>query len=223
LQDVHTLLLWLQQIPEALLKDYPILCQHYAAALIFSGKVVPADFAQLDKLLQMAEQGWRAMGNAAKLGETQTFRAMIASRLGARQRALSLAREALQDLRARWEVIGNIGAMRGITLILGNIYFEQAALHKAEELFHQVLALAREAHDDHDTVHALQGLAAIAYERNELATAEQHAQEALDISKQIANTEWLVEATLFMARIEHARGQLETALQYCASNANTRN
>jgi LuxR family transcriptional regulator, maltose regulon positive regulatory protein len=252
LQDVHTLLLWLQQIPEALLKDYPILCQHYAAALIFSGKVVPADFAQLEKLLQMAEQGWRAMGNAAKLGETQTFRAMIASRLGARQRALSLAREALtclpaeekewryislgivgmetiqegqlneahetlQDLRARWEVIGNIGAMRGITLILGNIYFEQAALHKAEELFHQVLALAREAHDDHDTVHALQGLAAIAYERNELATAEQHAQEALDISKQIANTEWLVEATLFMARIEHARGQLETALQYCAS------
>ncbi len=252
LQDVHTLLLWLQQIPEALLKSYPILCQHYAAALIFSGKVVPAEFAHLEKLLQMAEEGWRAMGNAAKIGETQTFRAMIASRQGARQRALSLAREALtrlpaeekewryislgivgmetlqegqlneaqkalQELRARWEAIGNFGAMRGITLILGKVYYEQAALHKAEELYHQVLALAREAHDDHDTVHALQSLAAIAYEHNELATAEQQAREALDIGEQIANTEQQVEAGLLLAHVEHARGQREAALRRCAS------
>jgi LuxR family transcriptional regulator, maltose regulon positive regulatory protein len=252
LQDVHRLLLWLQQIPEALLKYYPILCQHYAAALIFSGKVVPTEFAQLEKLLQMAEDGWRAMGDVAKIGETQTFRAMIASRQGARQRALSLAREALthlpaeekewryislgivgmetlqdgqlneaqealQELRARWEAIGNFGAMRGITLILGKVYYEQAALHKAEELYHQVLALAREAHDDHDTVHALQSLAAIAYERNELATAEQQAREALDIGEQIGNTEQQVEAALLLAHVEHARGQREAALQRCAS------
>ncbi|MFL5655506.1 MAG: LuxR C-terminal-related transcriptional regulator [Ktedonobacteraceae bacterium] len=252
LQDVHTLLLWLQQIPEAPLKYYPLLCQHYAAALLFSGKVIPAQFAQLEKLLQMAEDGWRTMGNTAKLGETQTFRAMIASRQGARQRALALAREALtrlpaeekawryigsgivgigalqegqineahevlQALRAYWEAVGNVGAMRGITLLLGNIAYEQAALHKAEDSYRQVLALAREAQDRNDIAHALRSLAVIAYERNELVTAEQQAREALSIGKQIADTELQVQVTLFLAHVEHARGQGETALQRCAS------
>jgi LuxR family maltose regulon positive regulatory protein len=255
LQDVPTLLLWLQQIPEALLKYYPLLCQYYAAALLFSGKVVRAEFAQLEKLLQMAEEGWRAMGNAAKLGETQTFRAMLASRRGAHQRALALAREALtrlpegehawrniglgivgigalqegqineaqevlQTLRAYWEAVGNVGAMRGITLLLGNISYEQAALHKAEELYRQVLAFAREAQDRHDTVHALRSLAGIAYERNELVTAEQQAREALAIGKLIADFEWQVEASLVLANVEHARGQREAALQRCTSLSN---
>ncbi len=208
LQEVHTLLLWLQQIPEALLKYYPLLCQYYAAALIFSGRVVSEELPQLDKLLQMAEEGWRAMRDAARIGEAQTFRAMVAVRQKARQRALALAREALtrlpaeeqawrnislgivgigalqegqlneahkalQEARTRWEAAGNFGAMRGITLLLGKIYYEQAALHRAEGIYRQVLALARGAGDSDDTAHALQGLAAVAYEHNEVATAEQ--------------------------------------------------
>ncbi len=252
LQEVHTLLLWLQQIPEALLKYYPLLCQHYAAALLFSGRVVSEELPQLDKLLQMAEEGWRAMGDAAKIGEAQTFRAMIAVRQRVRQRALALAREALtrlpaeekawrnislgivgigalqegqineahealQEARARWEAAGNFGAMRGITLLLGKIYYEQAALHKAEAIYRQVLALARGAGDSDDTAHALQGLAAVAYEHNELAAAEQQAQETLDIGKQIADTELQVEATLLLAHVEHARGQSQAALQCCTS------
>ncbi len=252
LQEVHTVLLWLQQIPEALLKYYPVLCQYYAAALLFSGKVDPAGFAQLEKLLQMAEEGWRAMGNAAKIGEAQTFRAMIASRQGAHQRALALAREALtrlpaeekawrnislgivgigalqegqlneahevlQESRACWEAVGNFDAMRGIILILGKIYYEQAALYKAEDSYRQVLALAQEAKDAGDTAHALQSLAAVAYERNALATAEQQARQALTVSNHIAGTEWQVEVALLLARVEHARGQGEAALQRCAS------
>lgn len=252
LQEVHTLLLWLQQIPEALLKHYPLLCQHYAAAFLFSGRVVSEELPQLDKLLQMAEEGWRAMGDAARIGEAQTFRAMIAVRQRARQRALALARQALtrlpaeekawrnislgivgigalqegqlneahevlQEAHARWEAVGNFGAMRGITLLLGKIYYEQAALHRAEGIYRQVLALARGAEDGDDTAHALQGLAAVAYEHNELATAEQQAQEARDIGKQIADTELQVEAALLLARIEHARGQSQAALQRCAS------
>jgi len=252
LQEVHTLLLWLQQIPEALLKYYPLLCQHYAAALLFSGRVVSEELSQLDKLLQMAEEGWRAIGDAVRIGEAQTVRAMIAVRQKARQRALALARKALtrlpveeqawrnislgivgigalqegqinvahgalQEARARWEAAGNFGAMRGITLLLGNIYYEQAALHKAEGIYRQVLALARGAGDSDDTAHALQGLAAVAYERDELAAAEQQAREALDIGKQIANTELQVEVALLLAHVERARGQTQAALQRCAS------
>ncbi len=252
LQEVHELLLWLQQIPEALLKYYPLLCQHYAAALLFSGRVVSEELPQLDKLLQMAEEGWRAMGDTSRIGEAQTFRAMIAVRQKARQRALALARgaltrlppeekawhnislgivgigalqegqiniahEALQEARARWEAAGNFGAMCGITLLLGKIYYEQAAVHKAEGIYRQVLALARGAEDGDDTAHALQGLAAVAYEHNELAAAEQQAQETLDIGKQIADTELQVEATLLLAHVEHARGQSQAALQRCAS------
>jgi LuxR family maltose regulon positive regulatory protein len=252
LQEVHTLLLWLQQIPEALLKYYPLLCQYYAAALIFSGRVVSEELPQLDKLLQMAEEGWRAMRDAARIGEAQTFRAMVAVRQKARQRALALAREALtrlpaeeqawrnislgivgigalqegqlneahkalQEARTRWEAAGNFGAMRGITLLLGKIYYEQAALHRAEGIYRQVLALARGAGDSDDTAHALQGLAAVAYEHNEVATAEQQAREALDIGKQLADTELQVEAALLLAQVEHARGQSQAALQRCAS------
>lgn len=252
LEDVPTLLLWLQQIPQSMLKSSPLLCQYYAAALLFSGKVGRAEFAQLETLLQMAEDGWRVMGNAAKLGETQTFRAMLASRRGEHQRALALAREALNHLpageqawrnigsgivgigalqegqmneaelvlhplRAYWEAIGNTGAMRGITLLLGNISYEQAALHKAEERYRQVLALAREAQDRHDAARALLGLAAIAYERNELVLAEHQAREALAIGEQISDTELQVETSLFLARVEHALGQHEAALRRCES------
>ncbi len=252
LQEAHALLLWLQQIPELLLKYYPLLCQHYAAALLFSGRVASEELPQLDKLLQMAEEGWRAMGDVARIGETQTFRAMIAVRQKARQRALALAREALtrlpveaqawrnislgivgigalqegqlneahealQEAHAHWEAVGNFGALRGITLLLGEIYYEQAALHKAEGTYRQVLDLARGAGDGDDIAHALQGLAAVAYEHNELAAAEQQAREALDIGKQIANTELQVEATLLLAHIEHAQGQNQAALERCAS------
>ncbi len=109
--------------------------------------------------------------------------------------ALLLAR-----LRARGEIYEIQAAMRGITLVLGKIYYEQAALYRAEYIYRQVLALAREVGDGDDTSHALQSLAAVAYERNALTTAEQLAQEAL-----------------LLAQVEHAQGQHEAALQRYAS------
>jgi LuxR family maltose regulon positive regulatory protein len=252
LEDVPTLLLWLQQIPLSLLKSSPLLCQSYATALLFSGKVANAEFVQLEMLLQLAEEGWQVIGNTPKLGEIQMLGAMLASRRGAHQRARALAREsllhlpvdeqawrnigsgivgigALQEgqiseayailypLCAYWEAIGNIDAMRGITLLIGNISYEQAALHRAKERYRQVLALAQERGDKHDTAHALRGLAAIAYEQNELVEAEHQAREGFSLGKQINNTQLQVESSLLLARIEHARGQHEAGLQRCAS------
>jgi LuxR family transcriptional regulator, maltose regulon positive regulatory protein len=114
--------------------------------------------------------------------------------------------------RAHCQAAGNNYGARAATYILGDMRAQQGQLGQAEQLYRQVLA---EAGDDLvDQAHALIGLAALAYERNDLETAERNVSQALDIGRQQAEgiDKLFVEevllgpGTLLLARVLHARG-----------------
>ncbi len=103
--ESHTLRRWLEQLPQELLNTRPLLCLWYAAVLtlvvILEQKPLsPASAMQLDRVLQLAEDGWRREGNTSGLGEVLAFRAMILKQPGAMREAISYARQALELLSA---------------------------------------------------------------------------------------------------------------------------
>lgn len=83
--ELYTLLHWMKQIPETMLSLHPTLCFSCAWALLFTqpnsppGPLKSEKMTELmEKMLQMAERGWRESGNVSRLGELFAFRALAA-------------------------------------------------------------------------------------------------------------------------------------------------
>ncbi len=124
------------------------------------------------------------------------------------------AQQVLIESRALGGAAQNIHARLAATLFLGETWLEQGELDQAQELFEQVLAEAvggEEMLDDQGFAHT--GLAAAAYERNDLETAAEHAVRALELGVQRSDEEIQVRASLLLARVEQARGERAQALK----------
>jgi LuxR family transcriptional regulator, maltose regulon positive regulatory protein len=102
--DPETLLRWLASIPEAMLRDRPMLCFIYAIAYQASQEVsstsealaLPENIGErVGLLLQMAEEGWRFQENWPWLGAIQALRALSVLEHGAFSQAVTYAQEAL--------------------------------------------------------------------------------------------------------------------------------
>lgn len=130
---------------------------------------------------------------------------------------LDLARQHVLEERALSETLANPLVVRTATGQLAAVCFEQAELHQAAELYHQMLQLSRNQEDRSDIGQALLGLAQISYEWNQLETAERQAREVLDLGLQLADTNLQVSASLLLARIAHARGATQQAHQQIAA------
>src|SRR5205085_7030833 len=79
INELHTLLRWVEQLPEELLQFHPALCMSYASALLFTlDRSDPATRALIEVPLELAESCWRAAGNMPKLGEALAFRSQVA-------------------------------------------------------------------------------------------------------------------------------------------------
>jgi len=105
LYEPHTLLHWIRQIPENVLKLHPTLCFYYTLALLFTRANTPSTLikagkmtALMEEMLQNAEIGWRESGNLPRLGELFAFRALVTWQLGELGSAAEYARKALQLL-----------------------------------------------------------------------------------------------------------------------------
>jgi LuxR family transcriptional regulator, maltose regulon positive regulatory protein len=122
---------------------------------------------------------------------------------------LNEALPAIQEARAIVEVAGNSYAIRATLFALGNVYLGQGKLHRAAELFRQMLDTAGDDRSDRGA--ALAGLATLSYEWNELTAAEQEAKEAYALSRDLGNELLLVLVAPTLARILHARGQTAEA------------
>lgn len=142
IQERHTQRRWLEQLPEAILQQSPVLCFGYAAALIFdrdaqAQKNVPSE--QIEALLQRAEESWRASNNLPRLGEVYAFRAFSSlqqGRLTMGSEALACARQALDWLPAREEM------WRGLSLITLAIHaLQRGKLQESRSLFEQAESL----------------------------------------------------------------------------------
>jgi len=127
------------------------------------------------------------------------------------------ARSTLLEAQHLCQAIENRQLSRTVAAMLGQVSFEQGALHQAAEYFHQALVEARTQEDCSDICHALLGLARLSYEWNALQASEQEAQEAFALSEQLEDEELQVQAMLVLTDVLHAQGRTTEALRRCAS------
>jgi len=104
INEFYALRRWLERIPETLLNQRPLLAFNYALALLFasdSDYLAPTTLTRLQRMLQMAEEGFRREGNLPRLGEIFALRALLARKRGALREAGTWARQALVWLPAQ--------------------------------------------------------------------------------------------------------------------------
>ncbi|HKD75036.1 MAG TPA: hypothetical protein VKB76_06050, partial [Ktedonobacterales bacterium] len=98
MQEFYTLHNWLDKLPEALIQRSPALSLIFAATKLVSMAVQRSAYAALERierLLRDAEDGWRHLGDTARLGEVFAFRSLIARERGAMREAITWADQAL--------------------------------------------------------------------------------------------------------------------------------
>jgi LuxR family maltose regulon positive regulatory protein len=96
--ELYTLQRWLEQLPEPVLSTSPALSFLYAHSLVFlsfSDQLLPETMVQVENVLRLAEEGWRATGYLPGLGEVFAFWSLLAYRQGEISKAASLSRQAL--------------------------------------------------------------------------------------------------------------------------------
>src|SRR5438045_7852981 len=95
INELHTLLRWVEQLPEEVLQFHPALSMSYASALLFTmDRSDPATRELIEAPLEMAERYWKAEGNLPKLGEAVAFRSQVAWWQGDLPQAFAAARQA---------------------------------------------------------------------------------------------------------------------------------
>ncbi|HEX2912614.1 MAG TPA: LuxR C-terminal-related transcriptional regulator [Chloroflexia bacterium] len=99
LTQFHTLMRWLQQIPDETLRHYPMLCQVYALILLFTGeKPTLALWRKIEPYILITEDIFRASGNNARLGEILSLHALAIGQINDIEGAFRYAREAIDLL-----------------------------------------------------------------------------------------------------------------------------
>jgi len=96
--EFHTLRRWLARLPQAVLHARPGLSLTFARAVTSTSQPGPETLDLVKEPLDLAEQGYRALGNQAGLGGVLTLRAILLSYQGAFAQVPALARQALSLL-----------------------------------------------------------------------------------------------------------------------------
>lgn len=101
MHEPHTLQRWFAHLPEPVLAQNPVLCLSYAATLLFqsaSWQPTALTLPLVEKLVGMAEPGFRTEQHLPKRGELFAFRALLALRTGDTPTATRDAEQALACL-----------------------------------------------------------------------------------------------------------------------------
>jgi LuxR family maltose regulon positive regulatory protein len=133
-QELHTLVRWLAQLPEATLRGAPRLCMAYAMALLFSAEQrTPALRQRLETYLHMAENSLRAAGDLPRLGEALALHALLVEQLSDFDTALRCAQQARDLLRPGetiwWSIALGILAMEA--MLAGRFAEAMQTMHAA--------------------------------------------------------------------------------------------
>ncbi len=139
IQESYSLRRWLEQLPEVILKQHPVLCLNYAATLLFlndTWKLNELALHDLERLLDIAEQCFREENNLPKLGELFAFRSLLAWRQDDTQAAANYAQQALDwlsETQKLWRVLSLCMAGRR-WIEIGQFSQARAALLAAQDL-----------------------------------------------------------------------------------------
>ncbi len=213
-QEFHTLRRWLEQLPDSVLRQHPLLCLYYAIALLFSSPseyLAPAIEALVDRALNDAETGLRAIGNIPRLGEVLAYRAFFCEQRGEIEAALVYARQGLDWLPA------DSATWRTLCLSRMGIYEAFAGqYHKAQQTL-----LASQALNEtvgNRTLHrAHVGMrAAVQVEQGMLAEAAAKYRQNLAEARDQGDREDICHALLGLANLAYEWNDLETPLQYAS-------
>jgi len=125
---------------------------------------------------------------------------------------LDAAQRFFMEAYTLFEINQNIHGTLAVTMLLGDLCYQQGELEPATHYYQQVLEAAvggEEMLDDQG--YSRCGLSAIAYERDDLELAEQQAMRASELAKQRHSEALLVRAALILSQVRHARGQAAQA------------
>jgi LuxR family maltose regulon positive regulatory protein len=208
--ELHTLRRWIEQLPDEVLHEYPLICFIYANVLLFTlDRYAPATALLVERWAQMAEDIWRREQNAPRLGQIAALRAMVASWQGDAPGSFRYARQALElldehDIMHRSVSLLYVGQEE---LLAGEIDAAQRFIMGARTLYEV-------GQNIHGTLATIQLLAELCYHQGALDQAAQYYQYILD--KAVGGAEMLDDqgyALCGLSAIAYEHDDLETAEQ----------
>ena len=143
------------------------------------------------------------------------WRAICAIELGAEALfagRYQVARRQLIEGQALSRACGNEYGRRAALGLYGDTLRREGELQQAEQIYHQVLTDAKD--DPSDQHCAYVGLAALAYERNDLPAAEDHALRSLAIGEALGEGEFIAQSALALIPVLLATGRVEQAAHW---------
>jgi LuxR family maltose regulon positive regulatory protein len=212
----HTLQRWLELLPEIILERYPVLCLSYAAALLFQSASWQPDALTVpmqDRLLETAEQRFRAEQDLTKLGELFAFRALFDLRQGKMQESISDAEQSLAWLPPMHRL------WRGLSLcIVAEKWLRIGDIQQARAALFESYTLCSAVKNHFFKRVALIKLAQLCFELGEIPQAlssfRQAIVEAQEDEQTSMLTHWCCIALLGLAALYYEGNELENARHY---------
>ncbi len=211
LNQMHTLLRWMERIPEALTLRHPAVCLMYAQVILFSSdRFAPQTAARIEPYLQAAEAAWQAAGDEARVGTVLSVRGMMLIWQGEFQRALECVFQALEKL-PESEVF-----WRGISLLNAAAGEQYAGrMLDAQDQILEARALLGASQNIHGVLAANGMMAEIFYAQGETELCIQLCEQ---IIREAVGDESMLDdqgsAHLLLARIAYEQNDLAAAAQH---------
>ncbi|HEX4715323.1 MAG TPA: hypothetical protein VH164_10380, partial [Ktedonobacteraceae bacterium] len=207
---------WFTQFPEGVLEQHPILALSSAITLLFQSASWQPDTSAvpfLEKLLHMAEEGFRTGDQRPKLGELFAFRAVLAVRRGKFQDAIHDAEQALGLLQPEQQL------WRGIALsMVSEKWIKMGQLRQARATLYEAQALCSTAHNRFFKRIALIKFAQVCFDLGEQQQAAASLRQTLSEAREEAPTKllanWCCVALLSLAALSYESNELECAAQH---------
>ncbi len=225
--EPQTMLRWLEQLPEAVLREHPILCFLFATELRFPVKLwfaqeaalaaeaasIPsAERARIETLLSMAEEGWRRSGEVSWIGAIWAHRALSAL-LDEEpfSSVVNFARQALIFLPRKGALDRRVQMYRSSCLFfVGKEKLDLGQVDEARELLLQAEADNLPPGNRFLAVDILLTLGKIYLAQGALSLAQKYLRQALSDARELDDEKVIVEAQLELTRLE---GRAETSWQ----------
>ncbi len=212
IHEPHTLHRWLEQFPETILEQYPVLCLSEASTLLFlSASWLPnaLTLRELEKLLRSAEHCFRAENNLPKLGELFAFRSLLALRQGDMQAATRYAKQALEWLAQAQHI------WRGLSLcIVAREWVEMGHFQQARAALLEAHALCVAVENHYFKRVAMVNLAQVFFELGEIQQAISLYRQVLASAREEGPIHTLCNALSGLAALCYECNELESAYQH---------
>lgn len=208
IHEYYTLRGFLEQMPEELLERHPILSLSHATSLLFvnSDRFPPATIARLERLLQMAERGFRERDDTEKLGEVFAIRALIAWRQEEIVQAETYANQALALLP------GEKLAWQSLSLsILARKELLSGQLDAARKLLRDARALSEVTGDQYFKRATTNMLGGVCFGQGELHQAAAYYRQVLEQARAQEDLDDIGHALLGLAQLSYEWNALEAA------------